>query len=126
MQVQALSSSQAYIYEERDRLLQLQAECDDLRAQEADDSRRIEQLLRLLDAQHKAAAEGGSAKGRAAVLAISAEAGMRTSEAGAAEVDALKMRIESLQAQLVDQVTHYSHVGNYAQQVGVGLSPGTI
>ncbi len=100
MHVQALSSSQAYIYEERGRLLQLQAENDDLRVQEGEDRARIEQLLRLLDAQ----ATAGS-KPRAAAAAAGARAGPCALEEAAAKADVLKMRVQALQAQLVDQVT---------------------
>ncbi len=45
---QALSASQAYIFEERQRLLQLQAENEELRLAEAEDQRRIRRLLAAL------------------------------------------------------------------------------
>jgi coiled-coil domain-containing protein 77 len=85
LHAQALSSSQAYIYEERGRLLELQAENDELRLQEAEDRTRIEQLLALLDARKP----GGAAAATTA----------------AAEADVLKMRVESLQAQLTEQAS---------------------
>lgn len=45
--MQAVSEAQAYIFEERDRLLALQADNENLRRQEHQDRRRIEQLLAL-------------------------------------------------------------------------------
>lgn len=92
---QALSSSQAYIFEERDRLLQLQAENDELRLQEVEDRHRLEHLLALLDAQkcHKASAAARKDKDIAVVNELSAP-----------DVDILRTRIEFLQSQLTEQV----------------------
>lgn len=42
---QALSAAHMHLFEERDRLLRLQAENDDLRLQEAEDRRRIHHLM---------------------------------------------------------------------------------
>lgn len=44
---QALSAAHVHLFEERDRLLRLQAENDDLRLQEAEDRRRIQHLMSL-------------------------------------------------------------------------------
>ena len=41
----ALSAAHVHLFEERDRLLRLQAENDELRLQEAEDRRRIKQLM---------------------------------------------------------------------------------
>ena len=45
----ALSYSHAYLFEERERLLKLQTENDELKVQEADDRQRIQHLLGLLN-----------------------------------------------------------------------------
>lgn len=45
--LQALSDAHTYLFEERERLLALQAECDALRLQEVEDRTRIKQLLSL-------------------------------------------------------------------------------
>ena len=44
----ALSDAHTYLFEERDRLLALQAENDELKLQEIEDRRRIQHLLQLL------------------------------------------------------------------------------
>ena len=44
---QALSDAQAFLFEERQRLLALQAENDELKLQELDDRRRIQHLLSM-------------------------------------------------------------------------------
>lgn len=44
---QALSNAHAYLFEERERLLSLQAENDELRLQEREDRRQIKHLLAL-------------------------------------------------------------------------------
>lgn len=97
---QALSSSQAYIFEERDRLLQLQAENDELRLQEVEDRHRLEHMLALLDAQksHKASAAGRKDKDSALVHELSGP-----------DADILRMRVESLQSQLTEQVSGTRH-----------------
>lgn len=45
--LQALSDAHTYLFEERERLLQLQAAHDDLKLQEVEDRRRIQHLLAL-------------------------------------------------------------------------------
>ena len=45
--LQALSDAHTYLFEERERLLQLQASHDDLKLQEVEDRRRIQHLLAL-------------------------------------------------------------------------------
>jgi|AntAceMinimDraft_5_1070358.scaffolds.fasta_scaffold18244_2 coiled-coil domain-containing protein 77 len=45
----ALSDAHAYLFEERDRLLGMQAENDELKLQEVEDRRRIQHLLQLMN-----------------------------------------------------------------------------
>ena len=45
----ALSDAHAYLFEERDRLLAMQAENDELKLQEVEDRRRIQHLLQLMN-----------------------------------------------------------------------------
>lgn len=86
---QALASSQAYIFEERDRLLQLQEENNELRLQEVEDRHRLQHLLFLLDAQ-KTRKEGKECSAAAKVVAPDAEV--------------LQLRVESLRSKLAEQV----------------------
>ncbi|KAL6765160.1 centriole proteome protein [Haematococcus lacustris] len=71
----ALSDAHAFLFEERQRLLALQAENDELRLQELEDRKRIQQLL-----------AGSDSKAR--------------QQASSYSVEALLLKIESLQAQL--------------------------
>jgi coiled-coil domain-containing protein 77 len=82
--LQALSDAHAFLFDERQRLLSLQAENDELRLQELEDRKRIQQLLS--DA-------GSRSKGQQPAASQS-----RISN------DALLLKIESLQAQLDEQV----------------------
>jgi len=86
---QALASSQAYIFEERDRLLQLQEENNELRLQEVEDRHRMQHLLSLLDAQKTR--KGGKVCSAAA-------------EVAAPDAEVLRLRVESLQSKLTEQV----------------------
>lgn len=45
----ALSDAHAYLFEERERLMAVQAECDELKLQEVEDRRRIQHLLQLMN-----------------------------------------------------------------------------
>ncbi|KAL4422700.1 hypothetical protein ABPG75_008897 [Micractinium tetrahymenae] len=55
----ALSDAHTYLFEERERLLALQAECDALRLQEVEDRARIKQLLSLTKpVEHKVVYRG--------------------------------------------------------------------
>ena len=45
----ALSDAHAYLFEERDRLMTMQAENDDLKLKEVEDRKRIENLLKAMD-----------------------------------------------------------------------------
>jgi len=58
---QALSEAQAYIFEERDRLLALKAENESLHRQELQDRRRIEHLLALTERGRRASQPSGPA-----------------------------------------------------------------
>lgn len=79
--MQALSDAHAFLFEERQRLLALQSENDELRLQEIEDRKRIQQLLSY-----------GNAPAQSAATQYS--------------VDTLMLKIESLQAQLNEQVSH--------------------
>ncbi len=59
--LQALSEAQAYIFEERDRLLALKAENENLHRQELQDRRRIEHLLALTDRGRRVSRPSGPA-----------------------------------------------------------------
>ena len=89
---QALASSQAFIFEERERLLTLQAENEDMRLQEAEDRARINCLVAMLEAS-----KGGAALPKEALRA-----------AGSESIDELKLRVTSLQSQLAEQVPNPS------------------
>jgi hypothetical protein len=80
---QALSDAHAFLFEERQRLLASQAENDDLRLQEIEDRKRIQQLL-----NYDASVRGGGP-------------GAQLNRPG---LDTLMLKIESLQAQLNEQV----------------------
>lgn len=54
---QALSSAHIHLFEERDRLLQLQAENDALRLQDVDNKRRLQHVTSMVEDSHP---EGGS------------------------------------------------------------------
>jgi coiled-coil domain-containing protein 77 len=47
LHLQALSDAQQFLFEERERLLLLQAENDELKLQEVQDRQRIQQLLAM-------------------------------------------------------------------------------
>lgn len=61
---QALSDAHTYLFEERERLLALQAECDGLRLQEVEDRARIKQLLSLKQPVEHRVLYGGGENGR--------------------------------------------------------------
>ncbi|GAX72690.1 hypothetical protein CEUSTIGMA_g146.t1 [Chlamydomonas eustigma] len=78
----ALSDAHAFLFEERQRLLTLQAENDELRLQEIEDRKRIQQLIEYDPV-------------------VAARAG--PSSKSDANMDALLLKIESLNAQLNEQ-----------------------
>ncbi|KAI8466961.1 MAG: hypothetical protein J3K34DRAFT_524115 [Monoraphidium minutum] len=112
---QALSDAQQLMFEERQRLLALQAENDELKLQELEDRRRMQQLLAMAQPleQQVAYRGGGGAPASAALPAGggAAQQGggggggnvLRTVFLPAANADALLLKIESLQAQLNEQ-----------------------
>jgi coiled-coil domain-containing protein 77 len=51
---QALSSAHVHLFEERDRLLQLQAENDALRLQDVENKRRMQHLISIVEDSHPA------------------------------------------------------------------------
>ena len=60
--VQALSDAHTYLFEERQRLLDLQAENDELKLQEMDDRKRIQHLLALTEPVEQEITYGRDAK----------------------------------------------------------------
>ncbi len=87
--VQALASSQTFIYEERERLLAINAENEDLRLQQAEDKTRMDCLAATLGTSRT----GGALPREALRAACSSDS-----------VDELKLRLASLQNQLAEQV----------------------
>ncbi|GBF99207.1 hypothetical protein Rsub_12466 [Raphidocelis subcapitata] len=115
---QALGDSQQFLFEERQRLLALQAENDELRLQELEDRRRMQHLLSVAapleqavtlraDAPPLAATAGAAAAAAAGHRQGGGRDGgggvMRTVFLPAANADALVLKIEALQAQLNEQ-----------------------
>jgi hypothetical protein len=113
---QALSDAQQFLFEERQRLLALQAENDELKLQELEDRKRIQQLLAMTRPLEQQVAYAGGALPAASALPAGAAAAAAQQHAGqqpgvmrtvflpTANADALLLKIESLQAQLNEQV----------------------
>jgi hypothetical protein len=134
---QALSDAQQFLFEERQRLLSLQAENDELKLQELDDRKRMQQLLSMaapLDQTvlyrpdglpiattlppggggcsggNPSSSGGGGAAGQHRQQQRGGAAGggaVRTVFLPAANADALVLKIEALQAQLNEQVRRW-------------------
>lgn len=117
--VQALSDAHTYLFEERERLLKLQSDNDELRLQEVEDRKRIQHLLAMhspLEQEITYNREGQPSTvtvfprqgqeniPRRANQQNTSERVMRTVYLPAANADNLMLRIESLQAQLSEQV----------------------
>lgn len=120
---QALSAAHTYLFEERERLLALQAENDGLRLQECEDRARIKQILSLTRPADQRAAHGrgGNENGRPTTSALPRGAApnrsksptaaalqqsqrvLRTLYLPAAHADAAALRCEALEAQLAEQ-----------------------
>eukprot|EP00879_Flechtneria_rotunda_P025394 GHRR01026982.1.p1 GENE.GHRR01026982.1~~GHRR01026982.1.p1 ORF type:complete len:389 (+),score=177.76 GHRR01026982.1:261-1427(+) len=127
---QALSDAQQFLFEERQRLLLLQAENDELKLQEMQDRKRIQQLLeltqpleqtvtyrqdgppntvtalpkpRLQTQQQRQHQSGQQIHGVAAAGGTGAERVLRTVFLPSADTEFLLLKIESLQAQLKEQ-----------------------
>ena len=134
--LQSLSDAQQFLFEERQRLLALQAENDELKLQELEDRKRIQQLLSIAQPleqditfmagaapsatmrpgqqhgkQHRqhhgaAAAAHPSAAGAAAAAAgREGERVLRTVFLPTVNADFLMLKVESLEAQLNEQVS---------------------
>jgi coiled-coil domain-containing protein 77 len=114
---QALSDAHTYLFDERERLLALQAENDQLRLQEAEDRQRIKQLLALTRPaeQHILYQQENTVQAntvfprqqRSKSPARSQEGGeriLRTVYLPAAQTESLSLKCEALQAQLQEQV----------------------
>eukprot|EP00884_Botryococcus_braunii_P009152 jgi/Botrbrau1/18238/Bobra.53_1s0092.1 len=115
---QALSNAHAYLFEERERLLALQAENDNLRLQEMEDRRQIKHLLALTQPTQQEITYHPHSKPRAVTAfphgpgpdagshgGTGAKGGrlMRTVFLPTVNTDSLLLRLEALEAQLADQ-----------------------
>jgi coiled-coil domain-containing protein 77 len=121
---QALSDAQQFLFEERQRLLALQAENDELKLQELDDRKRMQHLLAMTQPLEQQITYRGDGLPAASTLPAAGAAGagqqpgqagggggnvMRTVFLPTANADALLLKIESLQAQLNEQVGGGAH-----------------
>lgn len=127
--LQALSDAHTYLFDERERLLALQAENDALRLQEGEDRQRIKQLLSLsrpseqqvvlqqenagrpsnlvlprAPAAGAAAAQHRSTRSPRRAGGEGGERVLRTIYLPAAQTEPLTLKCETLQAQLQEQV----------------------
>lgn len=117
--LQALSDAHTYLFGERERLLQLQSDNDELRLQEVEDRKRIQHLLAMhgpleqeitynRDGKPNTVTafprRGQENNPRRANQQEASERVMRTVYLPAANADNLMLKIESLQAQLNEQV----------------------
>ncbi len=117
--MQALSDAHTYLFEERDRLLKLQSENDELRLQEVVDRKRIRHLLAMHGPMEQEITynrdgkpntvtvyprHGQENNAKRANQADASERVMRTVYLPAANADSLMLKVESLQAQLNEQV----------------------
>ena len=117
--MQALSDAHTYLFEERDRLLKLQSENDELRLQEVEDRKRIRHLLAMHGPMEQEITYNRDGKPNTVTVyprrgqennakrgnqADASERVMRTVYLPAANADNLMLKVESLQAQLNEQV----------------------
>lgn len=116
-----MSDSHTYLFEERERLLQVQAENDSLRLQEMEDRKKIQHLLNLTHPEEQEITyvkngrpdtvmvlpKGGGQRDCQTTNSGScgAERVLRTVFLPTANADTLILKVESLQAQLNEQVT---------------------
>ncbi|KAK9865785.1 hypothetical protein WJX84_006592 [Apatococcus fuscideae] len=91
----ALSDAHMYLYEERARLLQLQADNDELRLQESEDRRRIQHLLAITQPMEQEITYQHAKQPHAVTL--------YPHRPPAGSADTLAMRVDALQAQLEEQ-----------------------
>ena len=117
--LQALSDAHTYLFEERDRLLKLQSENDELRLQEVEDRKRIRHLLAMHGPLEQEITYNRDGKPNIVTVyprhgqenmpkkanqVEASERVMRTVYLPAANADNLMLKVESLQAQLDEQV----------------------
>lgn len=120
--MQALSDAHTYLFEERDRLLKLQSENDELRLQEVEDRKRIRHLLAMHGPLEQEITYNRDGKPNIVTVyprhgqenipkrtnqAETSERVMRTVYLPAANADNLMLKVESLQAQLDEQVRDF-------------------
>lgn len=155
---QALSDAQQFLFEERQRLLLLQAENDELKLQEIQDRQRIQQLLAMTQPLEQtvtfkqggapssvtafpkpqgAAASAGAAAARAGSPSKAASrVGGKPGAAGSAgehvlrtvflptvDSDFLLLKVESLQAQLNEQVGRQQECRPYRRGSSMAVLP---
>lgn len=119
MHRQALSDAHAFIFEERERLLQLQAENDAFKLQEIEDRKKIQHLLSIANPSEQEITYNQGKRPDVAILLPpdtqktsgepcakrnEPERIMRTVYLPTANADTLLLKVESLQAQLNEQV----------------------
>lgn len=115
---QALSDAHTFLFEERDRLLKLQSDNDELRLQEVEDRKRIRHLLAMHGPMEQEITYNRNGKpntvtvyprhgqenvAKQANQKDASERVMRTVYLPAANADNLMLKVESLQAQLNEQ-----------------------
>lgn len=120
--LQAVSDAHTYLFEERDRLLKLQSENDELRLQEVEDRKRIRHLLAMHGPLEQEITYNRDGKPNIVTVyprhgqenipkkanqAEASERVMRTVYLPAANADNLMLKVESLQAQLNEQVRDF-------------------
>lgn len=131
---QALSDAQQFLFEERQRLLALQAENDELKLQELEDRRRMQHLLSVANPLEQGlhlrpgggaltgSFPAGGSPGKQGQQQGQGQGGvLRTVFLPAANADALVLKIESLQAQLNEQVRRPWTLFCVASQSSVAL-----
>lgn len=116
---QALSDAHSFIFEERERLLQLQGENDSFKLQEIEDRKKIQHLLSVTNPSEQEITynqgkrpdvaiflpqDTQKAAGAPCVKGNGPERIMRTVYLPTANADTLLLKVESLQAQLNEQV----------------------
>jgi coiled-coil domain-containing protein 77 len=109
--LQALSDAHNFLFEERQRLLALQAENDDLKLQEVQDRKRIQQLLAMTQPYEQEMTYDKATAPQTVTMQSNSNAGqdgttrvMRTVFLPTANAEVLTLKVESLQAQLNEQV----------------------
>lgn len=114
LMLQALSDAHNFLFEERQRLLALQAENDDLKLQEVQDRKRIQQLLAMTQPYEQEMTYDKAAAPQTVTMQANSSAGqdgttriMRTVFLPTANTEVLTLKVESLQAQLNEQVSNH-------------------